>query len=200
MTICIRLSPITLALTVAVLGCGAVAFAAPSITLSPTVTDLPSLGKVVQSSPSSTAVFRIDAATGSVTRTSGTLTRIGSGSVTTPSVTVSCKNGPGNGAPDRCGTQGNLTSVTTTITRVTSSGSAFLSAMNISVAAGSGVTCQSPVGQNSASASVTCSVPNLVGPGATETIVTIKVGTDTTVQSASPSGTITLNYTVSTNP
>jgi len=187
-------------LTVALCLYAGAAWSAPSIQITSGVSGAPNIGKVVESSPTSTAIFRVDAASGSVTRTSGTLVRLTGGSAPAPVYTVTCKNGSSNGSGDRCGTQGNLTSVTISVTRITSSGSAFIAAHNISFTAGSSVTCGSISGQNTTTASVTCSVPNQNGANAVETIATVNVGMDITVQSSSPSGAQTLSYTVSTNP
>lgn len=188
-----RAGALALALAVGAFGWTGAALAAPAYPIAPTtVTGTPNIGKVVLSSPSTAGVFRVAAATGAVTVQSGTLARIGSGTVTTPTFTVSCQGG--NGSANRCGA---ASSINILIARVTSSGSAFLPAMNISHTNGPSSTC-TPSGQNTATVTLNCTVPNLAN-NQSIVLATIKVGMDIQVgATATPTGLRTLSYTITT--
>jgi len=172
--------------------------AAAAITLSAGQAALPNIGKVVQSSPTSTGTFRVAAGSGAVSVISGTLTRVTAGSVTVPTYTLTCTNG--NGGSNACGTS--LPSVTVTIHNPVADIAATIAAFNASVALGVGASsCGAIAGQNTTTVSFTCTVVNgNPGNGRAETIATISLGMDLSILSVANTGQQNPGYTVSTNP
>lgn len=199
MTNCTRAGALALALGTSAFGWIGAASAAPTITISPTTFSGSNIGKVALSTPATAGVFRVAAATGNVTVQSGALTRVGGATVTVPTFTINCVGS--NGSNNRCGPSGSLTSVAIAVSRVTSSGSAFLPAMNVSYTAlTAGISCTNTA-QNATTVTVTCS--NIPQGANNETIpvVSLKVGMDIQVgPTATPVGLQTLNYTATTTP
>jgi len=150
-----------------------------NITPSPGVSNTPNLGKVVATS---TSTFRVDAASGNVTET-GSAIRIPNSSVTTPQYTITCT---GSGNP--CNTS---KLVTVKIQANTTSGPAFLAALNVSVS--SGTLTSGPTGQNTQTVSF---VAKSVAPGGT--VAVFNLGMDMTIPATpigskqSPAYTITM--------
>jgi len=172
--------------------------AAATISLSAGQSALPNIGKVVQSSPTSTGTFRVDAGTGSVSVISGTLTRVSTGGVAVPTYTVTCKNG--NGAINACGS--GLTTVTVSIHNPVAATAATIAAFNATVAPGIGASsCSAISGQNSTNLSFSC-VLNNGNPGNnnTETVATISLGMDISILSVANTGQQNPGYTVTTSP
>ena len=178
--------------------CADEAFGAGTITLSGVQTALPNIGNVVETSPATSGTFRVDAASGSVTEISGTLTRTTGSSVTTPSFTVTCTNG--TGTPNHCGPKGGPSTVTITVNSPVSATSATIAGFNVSVSALNGTSCPTITGQNTTSVAIACNIPDIAANNAVTNIATVKVGMDITVSSASPSGVRQPSYTISTSP
>lgn len=171
---------------------------AATISLSAGQSALPNIGKIVQSSPSSTGTFRVDASTGSVSVISGTLTRVSSGSVAVPSYTLTCTNG--NGGGNACGT--GLASVTVTVHNPVASTAATVAGFNAIVSPGIGASsCGAISGQNTTALSFTCTVVNgNPGNGKAETVATISLGMDISILSVANTGQQNPGYTVTTSP
>ena len=196
----IRLSSAIIAWTLVLLVGAAVSdrVAAAAISLSAGQAALPNIGKVVQSSPTSTGTFRVAAGSGAVSVISGTLTRVNAGSVTVPTYTLTCTNG--NGGSNACGT--GLPSVTVTIHNPVAATAATIAAFNASVALGVGASsCGAIAGQNTTTLSFTCTVVNgNPGNGCAETVATIALGMDISILSVANTGQQNPGYTISTNP
>jgi hypothetical protein len=171
---------------------------AATISLSAGQSALPNIGKVVQSSPTSTGTFRVNASTGVVSVVSGTLTRVSAGSATVPTYTLTCTNG--NGGGNACGNS--LSSVTVTVHNPVAATAATIAAFNASVALGVGASsCGAIAGQNTTTLSFTCTVVNgNPGNGRAETVATISLGMDISILSVANTGLQNPGYTVSTNP
>jgi len=171
---------------------------AATISLSAGLSALPNIGKVVQSSPTSTGTFRVDASTGGVSVISGTLTRVSAGSVAVPTYTVICKNG--SGAVNACGS--GLSTVTVSVHNPVAATAATIAAFNATVAPGIGASsCSAISGQNSTNLSFSC-VLNNGNPGNnnTETVATISLGMDISILSVANTGQQNPGYTVTTSP
>lgn len=171
---------------------------AATISLSAGQPALPNIGKVVQSSPTSTGTFRVDASSGSVSVISGTLTRVTTGGVAVPTYTVTCKNG--NGAINACGS--GLTTVTVTVHNPVAAPAATIAAFNATVAPGVGASsCGAISGQNSTNLSFSCVVKNgNPGNNNTETVATVSLGMDISILSVASTGQQNPGYTVTTSP
>ena len=151
------------------------------------------IGKVVETSPSTSQTFHVDTS-GAVT-TSGPLIRIGNSTVSVPTYTVTCTDKGGNG---KCGFSGSAGTASVTITVVTTGSTGSASDRNpiVSVSTGAGSTSCSSVTTGSSSSFFTCTLKK----GSPETVATFSVGLDVNVLSANPTGTQSLPYTVSTSP
>lgn len=171
---------------------------AATISLSAGQLALPNIGKVMQSSPTSTGTFRVDAGTGSVSVLSGTLTRVSAVGVAVPTYTVTCKNGLG--AINACGT--GLTTVTVTVHNPVAATAATIAAFNATIAPGIGASsCSAIAGQNSANLSFSCVLKNAnPGNNNTETVATIALGMDISILSVANTGQQNPGYTVTTSP
>ena len=143
------------------------------------VLNTPNLGKVVATS---TSTFRVDAASGTVTET-GSATRIPNASVTTPQYTITCT---GSGSP--CSTS---KLVTVTIQANTTSGPAFLAALNVSVS--SGTLTSGPTGQNTQTVSF---IAKSAAPGGT--VAVFNLGMDVTIPATATGSKPTPAYTITT--
>lgn len=191
-----RRAALTLALSteIALATCAAAA----TISLSAGQAALPNIGKVVQSSPSSTGTFRVTPGSGNVSVISGTLTRVSAGSVTVPTYTLTCTNG--SGGSNACGTA--LPSVTVTVHNPVAATAATIAAFNATVTLGSGASsCGAISGQNTTSLSFTCTVVNgNPGNGRSETVATISLGMDISILSVASTGQQNPGYTVTTSP
>lgn len=143
------------------------------------VLNTPNLGKVVATS---TSTFRVDAASGTVTET-GSATRIPNASVTTPQYTITCT---GSGSP--CSTS---KLVTVTIQANTTSGPAFIAALNVSVS--SGTLTSGPTGQNTQTVSF---IAKSAAPGGT--VAVFNLGMDVTIPATATGSKPTPAYTITT--
>jgi hypothetical protein len=150
-----------------------------NINPSPGVLNTPNLGRVVATA---TSTFLVDAASGSVTET-GTAIRIPNTSVTTPQYTITCT---GTGNP--CST---AKRVTVTIQANTTSGPAFLAALNVSVS--SGALTSGPTGQNTQTVSF---VAKSVAPGGT--VAVFNLGMDVTIPATGTGSKQSPAYTITT--
>lgn len=189
----IRFAALTLALVTFADGA-----AAATISLSAGQSALPNIGKVVQSSPTGTGTFRVNASTGSVSVISGTLTRVTAGSVAVPTYTVTCKNGLGG--INACGS--GLSTVTVTIHNPLAATAATITGFNAAVALGVGASsCGAISGQNTTNLSFTCTVANgNPGNNNTETVATVSLGMDISILSVANTGQQNPGYTVTTSP
>jgi hypothetical protein len=171
---------------------------AATISLSAGQAALPNIGKVVQSSPTSTGTFRVAASTGNVSVVSGTLTRVTAGGVAVPTYTVTCKNGVG--AVNACGS--GLTTVTVTVHNPVAATAATIAAFNAAVALGVGASsCGAIAGQNTTTVSFSCIVVNgNPGNNNTETVATVSLGMDISILSVANTGQQNPGYTVTTSP